>query len=141
MTNLKDLMSRPAETFTPPPVLPVGTYDFLIMKHELGESAQKKTPYVRYHCRPQSPHEDVDAESLQAYGPFNKELRLDFYLTEDAVFRLNEFYGKLELNTKLPLQELIPAPVNMSITAVVSHQNGQDNRPYANISQVVGLAK
>lgn len=140
MTKLNDLLSKPAEAYVPPPTLPVGTYDFAIVKHELGESSQKKTPFVRYHLRPVSPHEDVDAEALSAYGPFNKELRLDFYITEEALFRLNEFLGKLNLNIKLPLSELIPSAVGLSVTAVVSHRNGNDNRPYAEINQVVGLA-
>ena len=141
MSKLNELLSRPAEAFVPPPVLPVGTYDFVISKHEFGESSQKKTPYVRYHLRPTAPHEDVDQEALTAYGPFNKDMRLDFYLTEDALFRLREFHEKLELNTKLPLNELIPSAVNVGVTAAVSHRNGNDNRPYAEISQIVGLVK
>lgn len=136
--KLQELLGKPAESFVPPPVLPVGTYAFVVLKHEFGESSKKKTPYVRFHCRPQAAQDDVDQEALAAYGPFNKELRLDFYLTEDALFRINEFMEKLGMNTKTSLVELIQSVPGTNFLGVVSHTVGDDRRPYANISDVIG---
>lgn len=141
--SFKDLLAKPAEAVEAPKPLPIGTYDFLIKSFAYGESSQKKTPYVRFACIPMSAHADVDSELLTDYGPINKrEFNLDFYLTEDAIFRLKEFCEALGLNTKLSFEELIQDHVpNKTITATVTHTLGREGRPYSNIDKVLGEAK
>ena len=140
--SLKDLMSKPAEAFTPPPTLPAGTYVFLVKGYKFDKSKQKKTDFVRYELIPMSAEVDVDAEALTTYGSLQKRsMNLDFYLTDDALFRLTNFFQSLGFNTKLPLSELVELPVNHSIRATVGHTMSQDGKnTYANIGDVLGSA-
>lgn len=141
--SFKDLIAKPAEEFKQPETLPAGTYTFMVSSHKFGESQKKKTPFVGYELTPMSPEADVDQEALAKYGSLQKrKLPLDFYLTEDAIYRLTDFMKKLGMNVKLPLAELIPLPVNKMVRGVVSHtisDNGKST--YANISDILGLAE
>lgn len=142
-TMLKDLLAKPAEGFERPPTLPAGTYTFVISSHKFGESAKKKTPYVQYELTPMTAEADVDVDALAAYGSLQKrKMPMDFYLTEDAVFRLTEFHEKLGHNTKLALSEIIPQAVNKIVRGVISHTIATDGKTtYANISDILGLAE
>lgn len=141
--SFKDLLNKPAESFEAPKALPVGTYVFLVKEHKLGESKQKKTPVISYSLIPMSAEADVEPELLTAYGPLQKRaFNLDFYLTEDAVYRLTEFHSKLGHNIKLPLSELIPQATNKMVRGVISHTMSQDGKnTYANISDIIGIAE
>lgn len=141
--SMKDLLAKPAEEFKQPETLPAGTYVFAVSSHKFGESKQKKTPFVQYELTPMSPEADVDVDALAKYGSLQKrKMPLDFYLTEDAVFRLTDFHKKIGSNIKLPLSEIIPLAVNKMVRGVVSHTMSTDGKStYANISDILGLAE
>ena len=141
MSNFKDLLAKPAETFEAPKPLPVGTYTALIAGHTFGESRQKKTPFVEFTFRPMSAHPDVDPQALADYGSVLKEMKMQFYLTEEAVFRIRTLAEKLGINIKLSLAEVIENCVNKMVNISVSHTQSQDGKSiYANISDVIGPA-
>lgn len=140
MSNFKDLLAKPAEAFKAPLAQPAGTYVGMITKFEYGESRNKKTPYVRFSIRPMMAETDVDQEQLAEFGPIGKEMNLDYYLTDDAVYRLSEFIEKTGGNTKLPLQESIEVAVNKNIRFSVTHRMDKD-RTFAEVSQILGVVE
>ncbi len=93
--NWKEILdSKPEEAKKPEP-LPPGTYLAVIEGHEFGESAQKKTPYVRYKLKLIAPREDVDRDAFLTYGGNEKLAKstrdYDFYMSDDARYRHTEF--------------------------------------------------
>lgn len=130
-TNFASILSKPIETAERPKPYPIGTYVCRIEKHEFGESSQKKTPYVRFFYRPLEARDDVDADALNEMGGINNEkprlLRDDFYLTEEALYRLREF---LEEKVGLTISgrsfsEVIPETTNQMLGVYVTQRAGQ----------------
>lgn len=140
MTDFSAILSRTVDTAEKPKPLPVGHYRFAIKGFEFLESSQKKTPYVQFQCAPLAPEEDVDPTMFEEFGGVaklgNKSLRLDYYLTEDALFRLREF---LEDTMGLSCQgrsfgEVIPEVKDLEFIGQVAHKASQDGKDtYANI--------
>lgn len=140
--NFSAILSQKVEETERPKPLPAGNYVSTIVKHEFGESSQKKTPYVRFWIRPNSPMDDVDQELLAQVKNWNsKEFRLDFYLTEDAMFRLREFLEKtLQLNTSgMAYSDLIPSTTGMMLIATFGHDINGDSI-YATIQDTAAAA-
>ena len=134
--NFAEILSQKVEETERPKPLPPGNYVSTITRHEFGESSKKQTPYVRFWLRPVSPMEDVDQEALGNIKNWDqKELRLDFYLTDDAMFRLRDFLEKsLGLSTAgMSYSEMIQATTGMSCLAQIQHEINGDNI-YATIS-------
>lgn len=125
--NFAEILSKKVEETERPKPLPAGNYVASIVKHEFGESSQKKTPYIRFWLRMMSPMDDVD-QSLLPNNWQQKELRLDFYLTDEAMFRLKDFLEKtLQMSTAgLAYSEIIPATTGMSCLATIKHEINGD---------------
>lgn len=128
--NFSAILSQKVEETERPKPLPAGNYVSTIVKHEFGESSQKKTPYVRFWVKMQAAMDDVDQTLLAEVKNWNqKELRLDFYLTEDAMFRLRDFLeGTLQLSTGgMAYSDLIPTTTGMSMISTIAHEINGDS--------------
>ncbi len=129
--NFEELLSDQIDTVERPPVFPVGDYDALIVRWELGESSQKGTPYVRFYIKLTGPQENVDEELFEQAGGLQKlndrrEMQMDFYLTADAKYRLREFVeNTLELNISgTTFDKILPDTVNLPLTVEINHRKG-----------------
>ncbi len=130
--NLSELLQVQVESVERPPTFPVGPYNAIVMSHELGKSSQKGTPFCRFFIKLLNPHEGVDEDLFDEAGGMEKlltrkEMRLDFYLTPDAMYRLREF---LEDTCQLScsgrnFDVVIPEANNTEITIEIGHQAGQ----------------
>jgi hypothetical protein len=138
--NFEDILDTQADTVEKPKPMPQGSYVGLIVSHELGKSAKKQTPYVRYMVRPVEPMDDVDTELLEEVTNWQqKTLRLDFYLTPDSLFRLTNFFEQLGIDTAgRSVRELIPECINEQIVIAVGHDiAGED--VFANITSTAAI--
>ena len=138
--NFKDLLDKKVEDTERPKPVPVGTYRLQIQGHEFGRSSQKKTPYVRFSFKIVQPGEDAEMSDLEGINWGKKTLRDDFYLTEDAMYRLRDFLEKnLQLNgTGRSFDELLPETKNMELEAYISQNPSQkegDDSIYNNIDR------
>jgi len=138
MTDFVDLLSKNVEDVERPKPLPMGNYIFNVVKHDFDKSARKQTPYVRFTATPISPLDDVDQELL----PENwnqKTMRVDYYLTDDALFRLKDFLEKLGLSLSgRTFAEVIPETTNCQFIGTVTHETSTKNPEdiFANITDV-----
>lgn len=136
-TKIQSLLSKNADEIEKPKPLPPGQYQFIVTGHEFGESAQKKTPFVSFKVRPVAPGPDVDQTALAQVKEWNKkEMKYDFYITEDALFRLKDFIGHCGIGTSgRPLDACIPELTNQSFTGVVAQSISEKDHEtvYANI--------
>lgn len=129
-------MNRPAGQAKKPPALPAGDYPGKIIRWELGESQQKKTPYVRYHLVPTAwPADATDSDKLDEKGEeidlSKKQLRRDYYMTPDAEYRLDEMLRGIEVPMDgRTYEESVPDAIGHDVLMVVIQRmatDGSDN--------------
>lgn len=127
------LLSTKADEIEAPKPTPIGTYEAVVLKYETGESSEKHTPYVRFWIKPMTPQEDVDTQAFTDFGGQEAlakvKFRQDFYLTEDALYRLKKF---LEVTLKLDgagksIGELLAETANASLMISVKQSLAKDN--------------
>jgi len=134
------LDEAPTEINRPKP-LPVGTYICVVQGQPTYDKSNKKgTPYVQFTLRPVAAEEDVDPEELEAMGGMeNKTLRATFYLTEDAVYRLDEFHQHCGVDisdASVSRRNRNENIVNAQVRAVVSHRMAEDgSQVYAELKR------
>lgn len=92
MPSFEELLNMPMSETKQPEVIPPGTYHCIVDgPPEAGESSQKKTPFRRYNLKIMQPMQDVDATKAAETQAVGKRVRVDFYITEDALIRYKQF--------------------------------------------------
>jgi hypothetical protein len=93
----------PTEVNRPKP-MPPGSYVCVVKDYERDKSKRNQTPFTRFQLTPIAALDDVDPQSLQEAGGLDgKALRIDFWETPDAIFRLDEFHAHCGLDLSEPL--------------------------------------
>ena len=140
MADFKSLLSRPVDDVKKPLALPVGTFYGMIKNYELGESKQKKTPYVRFNFTLTGPGEDIDAADIEGIDLSKKALRTDFYITPDSEYRLKDFIESLGLPTAgRTFFELLPDCISRDVVLDVTQRSNEDGSEMFNdVAKVKG---
>lgn len=122
MVDFSVLLSKPADDIKRPPALPAGTYKGKITTHRFDESSEKKTPYVRFDVKFTGEHlEDVDAADVEGIDIAKRTLSKDYYLTEDAIYRLKEMLESLGIpSAGRSIGEMIPEAVGCEVLMEIS---------------------
>ena len=130
--DFKSLLSAQVDSVERPPTFPAGPYSAIVAAHEFGTSSKKGTPYCRFEIKLISPQEGVDQELFEDAGGMEKlaarkNMNLDFYLTEDAYYRLREFLeNTMEINCSgSSFDKKIPEALNLPLTGEIDHREGQ----------------
>jgi hypothetical protein len=142
--NFGTILDRPASEFKRPKPLPVGTYVCVVQDLPRRDKSTKKgTEFVEFTLKPVEASSDVDEEDLKAMGGFtNKTLRVTFWLTEDAAWRLSKFLvddlqieAEDEDGEEKSLNQMCSEVVNRQVLAYVKHQASDDGTTtYAQVS-------
>jgi hypothetical protein len=119
--DFKKLLSKNMDESERPRPLAPGTYYGRVTKFICDVSKEKKTPYVRFLLAVTSAGEGVDSESLNGVDLSKKQLRKDFYLTNDADYRLKDFIKSCGIQVagrsfESTLPDTVNAPVIMEVT-------------------------
>lgn len=136
MPDFTKLLGKSAGSAKKPVALDQGDYPAIIKSHEMGESRQKKTPYVQYNLGytgwPDGAEPQTDA-SGEEIDVTKKQGNVKFFLTEDAMFRLDDFLRGLgiDLDGKTYL-EAIPEAEGMAVLVEVGQYLNQDTGETAN---------
>lgn len=89
------LLAKKVDDIQVPEPLPPGNYRALIKNYETDVSSKKKTPYVGVNFCNWQPLEDVDPAAWAKFAEGGRAAKTvlaeDFYLTEQAFFRLKQF--------------------------------------------------
>jgi hypothetical protein len=145
--NFKSMLDKPTTEAKRPPVLPAGTYYGTLVKWEPGESAQKKTPYIRFHAQLTGAGEDIDAEQMAEIDLSKKQMRMDFYMTPDAEFRIQEFMksiGIVGVGEGRPYGEMLPECIGKDVIVNVTQQMNQQDPtqpPFNNVQNMKGKSE
>lgn len=146
MVDFTSLLDKPVDEIERPKPIPAGTYKAVVVRHEFGESNRKQTPYCRYYFRPFEPMDDIDTDQFEEFGGMeklqNKELREDFWLTDEAMFRLRSFLeNAIGLKGEgRSLGEVIPEADSQEVLISVTHRTSDDGEQvFANISNFASV--
>ena len=128
-TSFESILDTPATEVERPKPLPTGTYDAIVKGlFETGESAKKKTPFVRFTYTIVAAGEDVDPDELEAIGGIaDKIIKDTYYTTHDALFRLTDTLENMgiDLEDKTVRHALDETP-NASIRIQIAHRASED---------------
>jgi hypothetical protein len=122
------LDEAPTEVSAPQP-LPQGTYICTVAGVTYDKTTKKGTDYAEFTLRPIAAEDDVDPDELEdAGGLEGKTIRATFYLTEDAIYRLDEFHTHcgLDLSDVASRRSRNDAVINSEVRAFVKHETSQD---------------
>jgi hypothetical protein len=122
------LDESPTEVSAPQPA-PQGTYVFVVGNPRYDKSTVKGTDFVDFPVRAIAAESDVDEAELEEAGGLDAiNLRAIFYLTEDAVYRLDEFHSHcgIDLEDGASRRSRNDAVVNAEVRGFVKHEPSKD---------------
>ena len=122
------LDESPTEVSAPQPA-PQGTYVFVVGNPRYDKSTVKGTDFVEFPVRAIAAESDVDEAELEEAGGLDAiNLRATFYLTEDAVYRLDEFHSHcgIDLEDGTSRRSRNDAVVNAEVRGFVKHEPSKD---------------
>ena len=128
MTDFRKLLGTLADDVKKPEPLPQGQYLANITKWETFESSLQKTPGIKVSMNLVAPGPDVAEGELIAAGGAEavakRKMSMNFYLTDDATYRLKEFLeGPCSIDmTGRSFAEALPEIVGVSIMVTISHR-------------------
>ena len=88
--NFRTLLSKPTDEAERPKSLPTGHYIGTILSHEFGKTRGKQTDFVRFNIRIEEPCDDVSVDDCKGIDFSRRELRKDYFITPNAVYRLSD---------------------------------------------------
>lgn len=125
--NFQDLLKRPVDSAKRPEAKPAGTYLGTIKEYKFDESSKQKTPFVRIIVNNVSPGADVDATLLEGVDLSKWNPGKDYYLTEDALYRLKELLVSCKIPTEgRGFDETIPELRGQPVQFVVTQRPYED---------------
>lgn len=133
MASLEEILNRPSGEIKAPEAFPVGTYHCLVDGPPTpGKSSKKQTDFLQFKFKILSPMGDVDAAKAAEQQVVGKIINADFYITDDAVYRLNEFLvdhlGIDNDNGNIQLRELIASAPGKQVLVKLRHEQSQDGK-------------
>jgi hypothetical protein len=130
--NFSTLLDDSPDHVERPKPLPQGTYTFVVGAWTVGKSSKKGTPFVEFAMRPIAAGEDVDEDALNEMGGFDgKNMRVTFYTTEDAIYRLDEFHEHCgeDIDGTTSRRQRNDNVVNAQVQGYVTHRQADQNDP------------
>ena len=134
MASFQDILNTPAADAKPPEALPTGTYLSIVDgQPEIVQLGEKQNYAAIFSLKPLQAQKDVDetrlSEVLNGSHLSDKRFRHTLWLTEDAKFRLAQFYDHLGLERgSKTLGELIPETMGKQVLVNVGHRAGKDGQ-------------
>lgn len=141
-TNFQDILGQNAGDAKPPPLIPIGTYQAVILGHEFLTSSKKHTPFCRFNLRITGVGEDVDEGEVEEFGGLQalseRKPHLDQYMTEKTLHMLTEFLRdvcELEVD-KRTYDVIIPETQGLDIQIFIIHRTIEGtNRTFAEVDR------
>lgn len=151
MADFSNLLRKPAGQAKKPQALPAGDYPGIIKGFEVGDNNKNKTPYVRFQLGvigwadsvPEDERVHVDSEGKSILIDLAKrQLRRDFYLTEDALWRLDEMLRSIGIDPAgRSYEEILPETASAHVLIEVQQYMNQQNNEIGNqVGKVAGVS-
>ena len=140
--NFQDALNTKAEDIDRPPLMPIGTYRWMVTKHPtLDTIADGRFDVVDFMMKSLSALDDVDADDLAEFTSKAGELtnqarRLRFLFNKEdegafnkTMYYLKTFIGEhLKVDTAgMAMKEMLAATPNMTCSAAIKWRPDRDN--------------
>lgn len=136
MPDFTSLLHKDMEEIKKPAAWPTGLYPGRILRYEPGESTQKKTPYMRFTVGVTDFPEALDESEREGFDLEGKTFRCDYYLTEDALFRLKDLMAGLGFTGYL--DEALPQSVGSDVMIDLTQElNQQTSEIFNRVNRLV----
>lgn len=141
MVDFSSLLKKPAGEAKKPPVLPAGDYPGVVKSYELGDQNKNKTPYVRFMLGLTAFPDSVDEAEREGIDLSKRQQRRDFFFTDDALWRLDEFLRGLGIQSNgRGYDEVLPEVVGQQVLIEVQQGlNQQTNEIFNQVGKLVPL--
>jgi hypothetical protein len=113
--DFSSLLRAPLGESKRPEPLPVGDYPGVIKSREFGASQKQKTPYVRFQIAMTGFPDAVDPSEVEGVDLSKRTFRKDFYITPDALYRLDDFLKSCGAATGVMLEEAIESVIGATV--------------------------
>ena len=155
MVDFSALLRKPAGEAKKPPTLPPGDYQAVIKSFAPGDDNQNKTPYIRFivglmDWPADAPDEWSDAQEDGTVVTVTRgdvelskrQMRRDYYLTEDSLFRLDDLIRSCGIEAAgRAYEEVLPEMIGQQVLATVKQGlNQQTNKIFVNIDKLTGVS-
>lgn len=120
--------------------MPSASYPGIIKTFEMGDNNKNKTPYVRFHLGYTGWPDEVDSEARAGIELQKRQQRKDFYVSEDALWRLDEFVRTCGVEPHgRAYGEIFPELIGKEVLIeVLQDLNQSTNEMFNKIEKVVG---
>lgn len=137
--SFRDLLAQTTDSVERPRAIADGHYEGPIANFEFGLSRQRQTPYVRFILVPEEAKSDVEAGANNGINLAQRELRKDFFITPNALYRLSDMLDAvLGKETGRSFDERIPECRGARVIFGVTHRTSDDGgETYNDISTIV----
>lgn len=140
MVDFTTLLRKPAGEAKKPEALYAGDFPGIIKSYEVGDANKNKTPYVRLHLGLTA--WPADGEPMPDVELAKRQLRRDYFLTDEALWRLDELLTELGIDaTGRSYEETIPELVGQQVLIEVQqYMNQQTNEIGNQVGSLKALA-
>lgn len=135
MASFEEILNKPSSEIKAPQAYPVGTYHCIVDGPPTpGKSSQKQTDFLQFKFKILSPMQDVDAAQAAEHQIAGKTITTDYYITENAAWRLKEFLvehlGIEETNSsgEKSLKEMVSEAPSKQVLVKLRHELSQDGK-------------
>jgi len=128
-TSFSAILDQQVEDAERPKPLPVGTYLCVVTGlPRFDKSSRAQTDFAEFTLQPTEVYDDVDKDELEAMGGLeNRTLRITFWLTEDAKWRLRKFLEDCGIDVSgKSFHEAIEEAPGQQVIANVTHDPAKD---------------
>lgn len=138
-STFRALLGQATDAVERPRALAAGHYIGEIKSHEFGLSRQKQTPYCRFILVPLEETADVTQGENEGIDLSKRELRKDFFITPQALYRLSDMLDAVLGKTSgRSFDERIPETRNVRIMfAVTRRDNEEGTETYNDVGSIV----
>lgn len=145
--NFGSILDRKPSSIEKPKTLPVGTYLCIVQGMPRQDKAKTGTMFLEYTLKYMQATDDVDQEDLQAAltradGTTKKlqemTIKLKFFITEDAAYRLTDFLEHCGLNEEdfESTRQMSEAAGGCQVLVKLKHVPSDDGESvYANVDR------
>ena len=133
--NFASILDESPDHVDQPKARPVGPDIFTVGAPTSGKSRKKGTFFVEFPLRAIAAEDGVDPDALEEAGGIEGfKTKVTFYLTEDSVFRLDQFHERcgIDLKTDKSSRRMRnDMVVNAQVLGIVEHEYplGEDGEP------------
>lgn len=142
MPVFSDLLKKPAGEAKKPEAFPAGNYPGIVKSFEVGDNNKNKTPYVRFNIGLTGVPDGDEFEALVGTDLSKRSFRRDYYLTDDALWRLDDFIRSCGIDPKgRAYEEILPDLVGVAVLVEVQQYMNQTNNEIGNqVGKLTGEA-